>query len=431
MGKLLKFKLKFLAKLILKKYHPKIIGVTGTIGKTSTKEAVYAVLNSKFNVRTNIKNYNNEFGLPLTIIGSKSPGRNIFGWAFVFLKAVLMLVFKNKNYPQILILEMGIDHPGDMDYLLKIIKPYIGVFTAIGPTHLEHFKNLNELIKEKSKLIQNVEEGGWSILNIDDERVSKVSKKIKSQFLTYGFNKQADIQADYVRFSYKEDKEDANSLQGLSFKVNYQGATVPVLLPYSLGIGQIYASLVAIAIGSIYGMNLIDITQALKKFKPAKGRMNLIKGIKYSIIIDDTYNSAPGSVLAALEVLNKIPLDKQYNRYAILGDMLELGSMSVSSHEEVGRKVAELKIDYLIVIGERARDIARVAEKSGMDKDHIFNFDNSDDAKKFIEDRIAKGDLILIKGSQGMRMEKITKEIMAEPSKAGKLLIRQGREWLS
>ncbi|MCG2690768.1 hypothetical protein L6249_01715, partial [Candidatus Parcubacteria bacterium] len=136
MKKIIQFKLKILAKMILAKYKPDVIGITGSVGKTSAKEAVYTALASKFNARRNIKNYNNEIGLPLTVIGVDSPGKSIFGWSAVFLKALKLILIKDVNYPRILILEMGVDRPGDMDYLNSIVKCKIGIVTLIGPVHL-------------------------------------------------------------------------------------------------------------------------------------------------------------------------------------------------------------------------------------------------------------------------------------------------------
>jgi UDP-N-acetylmuramyl pentapeptide synthase len=192
----------------------------------------------------------------------------------------------------------------------------------------------------------------------------------------------------------------------------------------------VYASLAAAAVGLKYGMNLVEISQALKAFKVPKGRLNIVKGIKNTIIIDDTYNSSPQSCTAALEIVSRIELPVGAKKFAILGDMLELGSLSEKSHLEIGRQVYKNKISKLIIVGERSRDIARGAEKAGMSKDNIFHFAFSDEAGRFIQEQINQSDLILVKGSQGMRMEKIVKEIMAEPLRAKELLVRQDNGWL-
>ncbi|MFH1661840.1 MAG: UDP-N-acetylmuramoyl-tripeptide--D-alanyl-D-alanine ligase [Candidatus Falkowbacteria bacterium] len=428
MKKLIQLKLKILAKIILAKYKPEVIGITGSVGKTSAKEAIYTVLSAKFNVRRNIGNYNNEIGMPLTIIGAQSPGRSVFGWNFVFLNASKLILIKNKKNTKNLFLENGVDRKRDMDYLNSIVKCNIGVITLIGPVHLEFFGSINNIQKEKGKLIKSLKKSGWAILNYDDEKVREMEKMTKNKVLTYGFHEKADVKAQELVFSFEESKE-IDNLLGINFKLNYNGAIAPVFLPAVIGYSAIYASLAGASLGITHSMNLVEISEALRKFNSPKGRMNLVKGVKNTLIIDDTYNSSPQSATSALEVASKIPLEEGARRFAVLGDMLELGSFSEEGHREVGRKVFRSKIDKLIVVGERSRDIARGAKRIGMLSDNVFHFANTYNAGKFIQERISQGDLILIKGSQGMRMEKIVKEIMAEPLRAKELLVRQGEEW--
>lgn len=438
MKKIIQFKLKILAKMILARYKPDVIGVTGSVGKTSAKEAVYTVLASKFNARRNVKNYNNEIGLPLTVIGVDSPGKSVFGWMAVFLKALKLILIKDANYPRILVLEMGVDRPGDMDYLNSIVKCRIGIVTLIGPVHLEFFGAIGNIQKEKGKLISNLPKSGRAILNYDDEKVRQMSKLTEAAALTYGFDENADVRAQEAVFSFSAlaDKSEfgalaanAAKLAGISFKLSYSGSTAPVLLPNVIGYAAVYAALAGAAAGIVYGLNLVEISQALRKFNSPCGRMNLINGIKNTLIIDDTYNSSPQSSIAALEIAGKVPLARGARRFAVLGDMLELGGYSEQGHKEVGRQAVKDKIDKLIAVGERARDIARGAEKAGMLADNIFHFARAEEAGKFIQERINEGDLVLVKGSQGMRMEKIVKEIMAEPLRAKELLVRQDEMW--
>ncbi|MEK7167603.1 MAG: Mur ligase family protein, partial [Patescibacteria group bacterium] len=303
MKKILVKTLRFLAKKILKKYKPEIIGVTGSFGKTSTKEAVFAVLSSKFNVRRNIKNYNNEIGLPLTIIGAGSPGRSVLGWLGVFFQAFFLLVLK-QDYPKILILEMAVDHPGDMDYLVDLALPKIGVVANIGAVHLEYFKTVERIAKEKAKIVTRIKDG-WAVLNADNELVLGIKDQVKCPVLTYGLGSKADLRAQEINISHNDLKE--KGIAGISFKMIYQGNVMPVLLPNILGEHLVYAALAGAALGIIYGMNLMEISQALQSFKAPKGRMNLIDGIKKTLIIDDTYNAGPDSTLAALKVLGRIP----------------------------------------------------------------------------------------------------------------------------
>jgi len=428
MRKLIQLKLKILSKLILKKYKPKIIGITGSVGKTSAKEAVYTVLKTKFNVRRNTKNYNNEIGLPLTIIGSDSPGKSIFGWLGVFFKALGLILFKDKNYPKILVLEMGVDRPGDMKYLMGIAKGDIGIVTLISHSHEEFFEDVKEIQKEKGLLVENLKPGGWAILNFDDELTRELAGKSKVKVLSYGFKEGAMLRAQELVFSFEKTK-DIKNLLGISFKLNYNGSFVPVLLPQVIGYNSIYAALVAAAVGATMEMNLVEISKAMREFDSPNGRMNLIDGIKHTLIIDDTYNSSPISVMSALDIVSKIPIAKGARRFAVLGDMLELGKYSEEGHREVGRYAAKARVDKLITVGERARDIARSAEEAGMARDNIFEYTDVAEAGRFIQQRIEQGDLILVKGSQGMRLEKIVKEIMAEPLRAKELLVRQEEEW--
>lgn len=428
MRKLIQLKLKILAKLILAKYKPRMIGITGSVGKTSTKEAVYTVLKTKFSVRRNLKNYNNEIGLPLTIIGSDSPGKSIFGWAGVFAKALGLILFRDKNYPKILILEMGVDRPGDMKYLMNIAKCDIGIVTLISHSHEEYFNDIKEIQKEKGRLIENLKPGGWAILNFDDEPTKELAKKSKVKVLAYGFKEGAVVRAQELVFSFEKTK-DIKNLLGISFKLNYNGSFVPVLLPKVIGYNSIYAALAAAAAGITFEMNLVEVSKALREFDSPNGRMNLVGGIKHTLIIDDTYNSSPTSTMSALDIVGKIPLAKPARKFAVLGDMLELGSYSEEGHREVGRYVSKSGLNKLIVVGERARDIARGAQEAGMLRDNIFEYTDIAEAGRFIQQRIQPGDILLIKGSQGMRLEKIVKEIMAEPLRAKELLVRQEEEW--
>lgn len=419
MKKLIQLKLKILAKAILAKYKPEIIGITGSVGKTGAKEAVFAVLSSKYNVRRSIKNYNNEIGVPLTIIGAEAQGKSFFGWIGVFVKALKLIVFKVSDYPEILILEMGVDHPGDMKYLNSIVKCKIAIITRIGESHLEFFKSVDEIQKEKELLIKQLPKSGFAILNYDDERVKSISD-IRAKVIKYGFNEESDILAKDVN---------GNSQDGIDFKFLYEGNLFPVHLPNVKGRVAISAALAGVAVGIAYGLKPGNISKALTKYNPPKGRMNLIKGVKNTLIIDDTYNSSPQSCLAALDAVKDVEIVRGARRFAVLGDMLELGSYTEEGHRLVGQKAFDVGIDKLIVIGDKSRYIAQGAGDAGMKKDNIFHFPNSDDARLFVQDRIQEGDIILIKGSQGIRMERIVKEIMSDPLSASKLLVRQGEKW--
>ncbi len=420
--------LRSLAKAILKKYQPKIIGITGSVGKTSAKDAAYAVVASKFPSRASIKNYNNELGLPLSIIGMESPGSSALGWAIVLFKAFIISLGRDKDYPKVLVLEMGVDKAGDMDFLNSIVSCDIGLVTTIGVSHLEQFGSVDGIQKEKAKMIANLNKGAWAIFNYDDERVMTMSKFSKVKIMTYGFSDGADLRAENLIFKFEE-TGDVASMAGVSFKLSYKGSIVPVVLPDVIGTAAVYAALAGAAIGISMGMNLVEVAAALANFKSPKGRMKLIDGIKGTMIIDDTYNASPQSCLAAIDFIGRINTGKDFSKVAVLGDMLELGSVSDEAHEQVGRSLAEKGFDLLITCGERSRAIGAGALKGGMKEEQIFHFPNNGEAGRFAQERIRKGDLILVKGSQGARMEKVVKELMADPLHAEDLLVRQGKEW--
>jgi len=417
------------AKRIIKKYNPLIIGITGSVGKSSTKQAIYTVLRDKFDVRCSLKNYNNEIGLPLTIFDSLSPGRNIEGWLKILFRVSKMLLFR-VNYPEILILEMAADHPGDIKYLTNIATPKIGVITAIGLTHTEFFKNINSVTKEKQVLVKNLEKKDWAILNVDDERVEAMSDKTSAQILTFGLSEKANVQATEIKIDQELLGEGTCKVKGLTFKINYRGSIVPVFLPNIISQAQIYSVLGAIAVGLTLNLNLIDIIKTFSKYKALPGRLTIIPGIRETLLLDDTYNSSPSAVKISLLSLNKIKIASKAKKWVVLGDMLELGELSTQAHQEIGQEVGKMKPDYLIVVGEEAQKISEGAQNSGFSPEKIFSFSNSLEAGNFLESNISKGDILLIKGSQGIRLEKIVKKLMLKPDQAKKLLVRQDKKWL-
>jgi UDP-N-acetylmuramoyl-tripeptide--D-alanyl-D-alanine ligase len=419
--KITKSILRTLAFLILKKYNPKIVSITGSVGKTSTKEAVFSVLASRFRVRRSEKNYNNEIGLPLTIIGAESGGNSIMGWLKVFLKWLVAIIFP-VEYPEILILEMGADRPGDIEYLTSFVKSNVGIVTDVSFSHIEFFENLERVAKEKMSLFQSLDDKSLAIINTDNPYIEKLKGQVKCRLVTFGFSDSAEMRATDVFFNYSEGRE----IKGLSFKLNYRGTTLPVRLNNVLAKHQIYPALVAVAVGFEFGINLVESTALLVNFSAPRSRLNIVQGIKNTVIIDDTYNASPASVGAALEVLGEI---KSSRKIAVLGDMLELGGETEKSHKGIGRKFLEIKGDVFFAIGSRMKFAVAELEQHGFKKENIFSFDNPMDTGKKIQEVMKEGDLVLVKGSQGMRMEKVIEEIMAEPQKAGELLCRQSQEW--
>ena len=424
------------------RYRPTIIGITGSAGKSSAKEAIYQTLKGKYKVRRSTGNYNNEVGAPLTILGLKGGGSSFWAWLIVFLKAVFVVIWSG-NYPEILILEMGVDKPGDMEYLLDFIPVQVGVFTAIGefPSHIEFFPEREKLIGEKALLIKSLPLEGLAVLNYDDLSVRDVGRglppKIKKIF--YGFGQGADLKiVNYELVVRDLDRKDF----GLSFKLDYQGSLVPFHLNRVLAKQQVFAAAAAAAVGVFFGMNLVEISQALADYHPLPGRTSLIKGINHSWLIDDSYNASPLATIAALEVLEEFsvilsPASARGGRrgeesrrqpvsscrkIAVLGDMLELGKYTEPGHQAVGKKAATVA-DLLFTVGEKSQITASAAEEKGMEHNSVFRFNNSEETGQALKKIIKEGDIVLIKGSRLMKMEKITKEIMAEPSKAKDLLV--------
>ncbi len=426
MKKILQLKLKIFSRLILRKYQPKVIGITGSIGKTTAKEAIFHVLSKKFSVRTSFKNYNNEIGLPLVIIGSESPGKNLLGWFTIFFKVIRLLIWRDKNYPRILVLEMGVDRPGDMDYLVSIAKPQVAVVTAVSFSHLEYFGSLNNIKKEKQRLVESLNNNGLAILNYDSSPVQEMPAVSKAKILSYGIKTEADLRAQDITYNFVRGHYE---LSGIHFKLNYKGAIVPVFMKNVMSEPAVYAALAAAAVGLEEGLNLVDIAAALSDFIPPHGRMNPLPGIKHSFLIDDTYNSSPEAALSAINILSKVSIDSSAQKYAVMGDMLEIGAYTEEGHRQVGRAVYDSGVNILVAVGERARDFIRGAKDAGMEDEQIFYFDKPLEAGRFLQNRIKEGDVLLIKGSQGARMEKIVKELMAEPERASELLVRQGFNW--
>lgn len=411
--------LRFFSKSVLRKYKPVIVAVTGSVGKTSTKEAIYHVLKTSFGekeVRRNQRNYNNEIGVPLTIFGMETAGRSIFLWFLKFCKIFYMLVFKIK-YPSFLVLEMGADRPGDIKYLVNFVRPKVGVITALGeiPVHVEFFAGPQELAKEKRNLISSMDENGIAILNYDDEAVKSMAEGIRAKIFTYGLREKADIRA--TNYDLKTDIN--GNVSELNFKLEFSGSSVPAKLINVLGVQHLYSALAAASVGITFNMNLVEIVEALKEFQPLPGRMRLIKGVKNTLIIDDTYNAALLSMEAALDGLK---IFENRRKIVVLGDMLEIGEYAPEAHKKIGKKAAEVA-DLIFTVGPRAKFIAEEAIKQGIPENRIFQYLISDDAAMKVQEEIKENDIILIKGSRAMKMEKVVKEIMAEPDKAGELLV--------
>ncbi|MEK7579937.1 MAG: UDP-N-acetylmuramoyl-tripeptide--D-alanyl-D-alanine ligase [Patescibacteria group bacterium] len=448
MKKILQIILKSLSKATIRKYKPGIIGITGSVGKTSTKEAIFAVLKNKFRVRRAVGSFNTEEGLSIAILGDWSEEQvkivskfgpsgkkfqKLFFWLGIIFSGFLKLIFLPKSlYPEILILEYGSDRPGDIDKLSNFVRPQIGVVTAVGeiPVHVEFYSGPEEVAKEKSKLVKALPPRGLAVLNFDDNAVLRMKDATIAETITYGFGEGAMIRASDVSYFIDPERsregpqrasasygvDSGNDVAGgLSFKVNFDKNVVPFRLASALGKHQIYAALAAAAVGIRYKMNLVEISQALEKMEFPKQRMNLVKGMKNSIIIDDSYNASPLSMHAALDALkefgDKAILKRASGRkIAVLGDMKELGIFTEKAHQLVGNLAGE-RADYLFTVGLAAKFIADSAYNQ-MPKENIISFNDSAEAGEYLKGFIGEGDIILVKGSRAMKMEKTVEALI-------------------
>jgi len=425
MQQLLQRILRFFVAAVLQMYAPAVVGITGSVGKTSTKAAIAAVLAARFRVRQNEKNYNNELGLPLTILGMESPGRSIIGWILVFLRAWRLLLFRSAGYPEVLVLEYGADHPGDIRYLTEFVPCDVAVLTAVSPAHTEFFGDIDAVFREKRILLDRIKPGGTIVLNADDERVATVTSEKKAKVVLFGFSEGATVRAVDTSLSSGQGAHELPS--GMRVRVEASGTVLPVFIPGVIGRHQLMAPLAAIAVASCFGINAVDAATALASFHAPAGRMSLVRGVKQTVIIDDTYNSSPAALTAALTALTEFPSVQR--RLACLGTMAELGALSESAHREAGERVAALGVNLLITVGEEGKRIGDAARVAGMRADDIRSFDAASDAGQYLQELLQPGDVVLVKGSQSVRMEKIVREVMAEPERASELLVRQGPEW--
>jgi len=411
------------ARLVLSKYKPKIVAVTGSVGKTSTKDAIYAVLSDFFLVRKSEKSYNSELGIPLTILGRETGWNNPFVWFSIIFEGIALLLLKN-HYPKWLVIEVGADRPGDIQRVSEWLSPDIVVITQFGdvPVHVEFFETPEALVKEKSYLVSALKKDGLLIVNSDDEKSLAMKSKFDGMVMTYGFSKESALLASHDQVVYKNGEP-----TGVTFKMDYSGKSMPVNLFGVLGKQHIYPALAALSVGGYLKLNIIRMAQAIETHAGAPGRMRIIKGIKNTNIIDDTYNSSPVAMEAAIGVLRDIKTEGK--KIAVLGDMLELGKYTAEEHKRIG-EIAGGVCDILLVVGLRAKGVVAGALMGGISEKNIIEFDDSQKAGKYLEHILESGDVVLVKGSQRVRMERAVAEIMAQPQRKAELLVRQEKEWM-
>jgi len=411
------------AKQVLKKYKPRIVAVTGSVGKTSTKDAIYTVLSSSHFVRKSEKSFNSEIGIPLTILGRPNAWYNPFGWLVTIVEGLALILLKN-HYPRWLVLEVGADRPGDIQKIAGWLIPDIVVVTRIPdvPVHVEFFDSPAAVVEEKTYLIRALKKGGTLVLDGDD-RHSRLFAGMAdgATIVTYGFDERNAVRANNVQPVYRD-----GFPTGISFRVDYGGTSVPIRLSGALGVQHVYPVLAAVAVGITERLNLVTLGEAFAEHKVPPGRMRILEGIHGSVLIDDSYNSSPAALKEAIEAIcNTVASGR---RIVVFGDMMELGSYSVTEHTKAGKQIAEVA-DLLVTVGLRARGAAEGARKAGLKKKQILSFDESRLAAEKIRGLVREGDLVLVKGSQSVRLERVVKALLRKPEQAGGLLVRQDPEW--
>ena len=344
----------------------RVIGVTGSVGKSTTKELAASVLSARYSTLANESSFNNEIGLPLTILKVTEAHRR-------------------------LVLEMGLYIPGDIAFLCDIARPQVGVITLIAPVHLERAGSIEAIVNGKAELVEALPADGTAILNQDDERVRVLAGRTKARVFTYGLDPEADLRADSI---------ESLGLEGMKFDLHYAGETLHVHLPL-LGQHSVHTALRAAAVGLVEGLNWQEILGGLSA-PFTQLRLVAATGPDNSLLIDDTYNASPDSMIAALNLIHEL----DGRKVAVLGDMLELGEYAETGHRMVGARAADV-VDFLVTVGERARWIAAEAQLQGLSAEKISTQATTADALAFLKAHIGAGDVVLVKGSRGLRMDEI------------------------
>jgi len=409
------------ARLVLLKYDPKIIAVTGSVGKTSTKDAIYTMLSNGHYVRKSQKSFNSELGVPLTILGLPNAWSSLSGWLGNILEG-LHLLFSRNEYPEWLVLEVGADRPGDIRRL-HWLKPHIAVYTRFPdvPVHVEFFESPEQVIAEKRELGKALRPQGTLIVNADDPKMVNETLQEGQNVISYGFAEGAVVRGMDSRVHYEQ-----NMPNGMDCTVSFQAETHQVVLQQALGTQHLYSLLAALAVAAAEGLKLETSIAALAEHRVPPGRMHLIDGINGSVIVDDTYNASPVAVEAGLNTLTSMHVPGR--KIVVLGDMMELGDYSVAEHKKVGEHVA-MTADYFVAVGVRMRAAAESAQATTHQCERIEAVQDTAEATTLLRETLSEGDVVLVKGSQSVRMEKIVANIMRNPAAAPTELVRQEEEW--
>ena len=432
----------FEVRMILSKHKPFIIGVTGNVGKTSTKDAIYYSLIAnldKKSVRRSEKSLNSETGVPLTIIGKASGWNNPLSWLNIIFSG--LVVYFKKDYPKYLVLEIGADRKNDIKDICEYISPDISVVTAFAkyPVHIENFKDKDELIREKRYLIEATKDNGKLIYNCECPDTIKMIQDAKNEgtlspditLYSYGINV-----GDVFVKNIINNTEDKNVSCKVIINDDKNRIEEDLTLDSVFGEAAILSSLPGIIISKLLNLKIKNTIESLRVMKRAPGRMRLLDGQHNTIIIDDTYNSSPIAVENGLKTLREMKIANPYiNIITILGDMMELGDMSKQAHNDIGKIVAKSYIDKLIVVGIRSREVKSSAIENGLAEKNIYEYTDSTEASNNVMNILSevlnkKGVIIYIKGSQSMRMERIVRALLDTSLDASDYLARQEKEWL-
>ena len=356
-----------IARFWRRKLDLRVIGITGSVGKSTTKEMIAEVLGTRYRTLNSPGNLNNEIGLPLTIL------RLGHGYE----RAVL---------------EMGFYVPGEIQFLCDIALPQIGVVTNVGTVHAERAGSQEAIARGKSELIQALPADGVAILNFDDPWVRKMEEKAKARVFFYGLSPEAELWADQI---------EGLGLDGIRFRLHYKGETIHSHVPM-IGRHSVHTALRAAAVGLNDGLTWQEIFEGLTQGH-AQLRLVAVRSKTGALILDDTYNASPESMLAALNLLDEM----DGRKIAVLGDMLELGPYEKQGHEMVGMRAAQVA-RILLTLGPRAHMLADAARRAGMKASHIFEFDQAEPIMDWLNKNLTSNDAVLIKGSHGLRMDRIT-----------------------
>jgi len=353
-----------IARFWRRKLDLRVVAVTGSVGKSTTKEVIAEVLDQRYRTLKSPGNMNNEIGLPLTILR--------LGGGYE--RAVL---------------EMGFYVPGEIAFLCEIALPFIGVVTNIGTVHAERAGSQEAIFRGKSELVQALPSDGVAILNLDDPLVQKMAGLTHARVFFYGLDPAADLWADEV---------EGLGLEGIRFSLHYQHETLRVRVPM-IGLHSVHTALRAAAVGLADGLTWQEIIDGLHQGH-TQLRLSVVRTESGALLLDDTYNASPESMLAAINLLAQL----EGRKVAVLGDMLELGPYEKQGHEMVGVRVAEVA-DELVTVGTRGHMIASAAARSGLESKKIIEFENSDEAIAHLRKSLTKDDVVLVKGSHAVRMD--------------------------